>query len=114
MPDLSIVQRFNDYCNSNQAFLEASNQEHILFSTFVRREFLTFSCKNYPTSESINYIETIFTLADLGKIELNVPYLLIEDLIEFGSYEALCLLLPYLDLKSQLWASVILNRLKSI
>lgn len=106
MSDFSIFQRFKEHYNSNQSISEISNHENVLMGIFVRKEFLALSCNSSPFSELIHYIEKIFSLAELGKIETNVPFLLIEDLIEFGSYEALDHLLPYLDIKLKLWASV--------
>jgi len=106
--DLSIFQRFKEHHTSNQSISESSNHESVLMGIFVRKEFLALSFNSSPFSELLHYIEKIFSLAELEKLESNVPFLLIEDLIEFGSYEALDHLLPYLDVKSKLWASVFL------
>lgn len=114
MSDLLILQRFKDYFELNHPIFDIQNHNHesVLIGVFVRQEFLALSCSGSTSSsfsESINYIEQIFSLADSGKVDANIPFLLIEDFIEFGSYEALKHLLPYLDVKSKLWASVFSN-----
>jgi hypothetical protein len=109
MSDIALLQRFKEYYDLNQSISEISNHENVLMGIFVRKEFLALSCNNSSSfPELIHYIEKMFSLANTGKIDANVPFLLIEDLIEFGSYEALKHLLPYLDVKSKLWASVFL------
>ena len=111
MSNLSLLQRFKDYFNLNLLISDIPNSfhENSLIGVFVRKEFLSLSCSSTATfSELVDYIETVFSLADLVKIDANIPFLLIEDLIEFGSYNALNHLLPFLDAKSELWASVFL------
>lgn len=113
--DTEIISRFKEnYILQSSSLSENLSQENILLGIFVRKEFLTLSCNNGPFSEIIHYIETIFYLSESGKIDLNVPYLLIEDLIEYGSYGALDHLLLYLDAKSNIWASVKYSLLHSV
>lgn len=105
--DAEIIRRFRENYNLQKSSIENFGQENILLGIFVRKEFLSFACNNVPFSEIIHYIETIFSLSESGKIDLNVPFLLIEDIIEYGSYGALDHLLLYLDAKSKIWASVL-------
>jgi hypothetical protein len=107
--EAEIIRRFRENYILQSSPSENLSQENILLGNFVRKELLTFSCNNVPFSEIIQYIETIFSLSESGKIDLNIPFLLIEDLIEYGSYGALDHLLLYLDAKSKLWVSVLFD-----
>ncbi len=106
MSESEIIDRFQKYCFSNETVSEPMKNEQIVLGNFVRKDFLNLLTGQENGSELINYIETIFSLSEAGKVELNIPFLLVEDLIEMGPYSSLEHLLNYLDAKSKLWVSV--------
>lgn len=116
MTAADIIKRFREYCSMYEIGLGNVDNEPALLGSFVRKDFLNLlsSLGNSPDLDIIHYIEAIFSLADSEKLESNIPFLLIEDLIEAGSYSILEHLLTFLDEKSESWASVNLINFNNI
>lgn len=106
MNDTELIKRFEEHCRVNYFIVESANEEQIMLGNFIRKDFMTRHNEFCSFLELSNQIESVFFLAQSGKVDLNTPFLLIEDLIEVGSFQLLNHLLPYLDAKSKLWASV--------
>lgn len=106
MEDLLVMQKFRDYCSPTGTVVENSSSEQSLLGNFMRIDFVAQCLSNNNIYDLIQYIETAFKLFENDKIEQSIPFLLIEDLVEVGSYSALEHLLPYLDEKSSIWMSV--------
>ena len=86
--DMDIIQRFKQFnCFKETTISEIVGVETAL-GNFVRKDFLNiFSVQG--ESSLIHYIDSTFLLVESGKIEVNVPFLLVEDLIEIGTYSTL-------------------------
>ena len=107
MADFEIQNRFREYCALTGTIVDELGTEQSLLGNFLRHDFVSLCVSNATFSDFIQHIEMAFKLSEIDKIDQSVPFLLIEDLIEVGSYSTLELLLPYLDEKSSLWISVI-------
>ena len=106
MRELEIMQKFRDNWSSTGIEVEDLGSELSLFGIFLRKDFVAHCLSNVSFTDLIRFIETAFKLSEIEKVEQNIPFLLIEDLVEVGSYSALEHLLPYLDEKSNIWLSV--------
>lgn len=106
MEDLLIMHKFREYCSLTGTTAENSTSEQSLLGNFLRKDFVAQCLSNSVIYDLIQYIEIAFKLSENDKIEQSVPFSLIEDLVEVGSYSALEQLLPYLDEKSSVWMSV--------
>ena len=106
MRELEIMQKFRDNRSSTGIEVEDLGSELSLFGIFLRKDFVAQCLSNVSFTDLIRFIETAFKLSEIEKVEQNIPFLLIEDLVEVGSYSALEHLLPYLDEKSNIWLSV--------
>lgn len=101
--ETDVMEKFQTFCARNE-FL--GSEQKVFFGIFLRKEFTALCLTNANFSELINYIELAFKLSENDKIDNNVPFLLIEDFVEVGSYSALEHLLPYIDEKSITWIEV--------
>ena len=106
MSEIELMQKFQEYCLSTGVTVEDLGSEMPLMGCFLRKDFAAKCLTNASFSDLTNYIEMVFKLSETEKVDQTVPFLLIEDLIEMGSYSALEHLLPYLDAKSNSWMSV--------
>lgn len=93
--------------NSNEA-------EQTGFVNFIRNEFLGLCCAGNSFDIIKQFIKTVFLLSDYDLLEPNVPFQIIEDLIEISSYSVLEHLLHFLDEKSKVWAAVIKHSILKI
>ncbi len=75
---------------------------------FIRRELFVIYDQSRSFEHLQPFLEFAFSLANESKIDQSVPFLMIEDIVELGSFELLSSLLPYLDRKADEWTSVIL------
>lgn len=83
-----------------------SSLEQTDFVNFIRNEFLRL-CAGNSFDIIIKFIKAVFLLSEYKLIEEIIPFQIIEDLVEVGSYSVLDQLLPFLDKKSEFWATVI-------
>lgn len=86
---------------------EMSSLEQTDFVNFIRNEFLRLCCSGNSFDIIIKFIKAVFLLSEYKLIEEIIPFQIIEDLVELGSYSVLDQLLPFLDKKSEFWATVI-------
>lgn len=107
--DNNVKSKFQEYCQ----FYSISNDSlkiNVAFETFLRRYFVSLiTASNTSFLQPSELLDATFSMCENMNIETFLPFYLIEDLIEIGSFEILKDLLPYLDLKAQAWNSVGLN-----
>lgn len=92
---------FKQYCEQYK-----TSDSKLALENFLRRELFNIYDRSTSFTAIEEYLEYSFKLADELKVENNVPFLLIEDVVEVASFETLSQLLPYLDRKASEWCSV--------
>ena len=101
-----LFNRFKIHCVQNSIDENTANFESMFLTNFIRSEFLALnSDSRYQDDRAFVYLENIFSLSLSDRIEQNIPFLLIEDLNELGSYFIMQRVLTFLAEKSFLWAS---------
>lgn len=97
---------FQDFVTSYGLSCKDTRAEFGVLENFLRTEFLALCEQSRAFDDVSSFLDGAFTLAADGRADSNLPFLLIEDLVEVGSFELLAGLMAYVDERSNSWSSV--------